>query len=743
MADYKGDIDRSVPDYDPNRLNMDVSTQHRDEEVLPLDEAYAERTTSNANQSDETTPTPLNNHMYITEDGKEAAEDPMAAVEKQRSSSSSDKPYEPLDPSVRAQLTRLASRTQSYYSQRRSSSVNQNDDPEALQRRGTLEGLELGDEVLDPQSPKFDLYKWIRMTIQMIDEEGIKRKRAGIVFKNLSISGTGSALNIQPSIGSMFTAPLRIGELFSFGKKKPKQILHSFNGLMKSGELLIVLGRPGSGCSTLLKSLSGQLHGLHVDNGSQIHYNGIDQKRMKKEFRGEVIYNQEVDKHFPHLTVGETLEHAAALRMPQHRPGNIDRQELVEHVTQVIMTVYGLSHTYNTKVGDDFVRGVSGGERKRVSIAEMALAGAVLGMWDNSTRGLDSATALTFVKSLRQTADLAGISHAVAIYQASQAIYDLFDRAVVLYEGREIFFGKADRAQKYFEEMGWYCPPRQTTGDFLTSVTNPAERQTKEGCEDKVPRTPEEFEKYWLNSEEYKQLQREIEEHEKEYPVGDSGELTAMREYKRDAQAKHTRPNSPYVVSVPMQIKLNTKRQWQRIWNDKAATFTPIVSNIIMALIIGSVFYNTPAATAGFQAKGATLFFAILLNALTAITEINSLYAQRPIVEKHKSYAFYHPATEAMAGIVLDIPMKFALAVAFNVVLYFLTGLRREPSQFFIFFLINYTAVFVMSAVFRTLAALTKTISQAMAFSGVMVLAIVVYTGFVVPTTYMVDWFGE
>jgi ATP-binding cassette subfamily G (WHITE) protein 2 (PDR) len=70
------------------------------------------------------------------------------------------------------------------------------------------------------------------------------------------------------------------------------------------------------------------------------------------------------------------------------------------------MAVYGLSHTYNTKVGDDYVRGVSGGERKRVSIAEMALSGSPFAAWDNSTRGLDSATALTFTKSLRQTANL-------------------------------------------------------------------------------------------------------------------------------------------------------------------------------------------------------------------------------------------------------------------------------------------------------------------------------------------------
>lgn len=222
-----------------------------------------------------------------------------------------------------------------------------------------------------------------------------------------------------------------------------------------------------------------------------------------------------------------------------------------------------------------------------------------------------------------------------------------------------------------------------------------------------------------------------------------NGELvTQFQKQKREAQANHTRKSSPYLISVPMQIKLCTKRAYQRIMNDWASTVTTVVSQMIMALIVGSVFYNTPHATTGFFAKGATLFFAVLLNALLALSEINSLYAQRPIVEKHASYAFYHPSTEAIAGIVSDIPIKFMLAVAFNVILYFMTNLRRAPSQFFIYFLIVFITMFVMSAVFRTMGAITKTISQAMSLAGVLVLALVVYTGFVLPVPYMHPWFN-
>lgn len=186
-----------------------------------------------------------------------------------------------------------------------------------------------------------------------------------------------------------------------------------------------------------------------------------------------------------------------------------------------------------------------------------------MGAWDNSTRGLDSASALEFAKSLKVSADLIGSCHAVAIYQASQAIYDIFNKVVVLYEGRQIFFGPCDQAKDYFVEMGWECPLRQTVGDFLTSVTNPQERKARDGMENKVPRTPEDFEKYWKSSSHHVALQKEIAEYRTEYPLGGPAGKD-FNATKRLRQAKHVRPKSPYVISIPMQVKLCTKRAYQR-----------------------------------------------------------------------------------------------------------------------------------------------------------------------------------
>jgi ATP-binding cassette, subfamily G (WHITE), member 2, PDR len=424
----------------------------------------------------------------------------------------------------------------------------------------------------------------------------------------------------------------------------------------------------------------------------------------------------------------------------------MSEKEYARHVVDVVMAVCGLSHTRNTKVGNEFIRGVSGGERKRVSIAEMILAGSSLSAWDNSTRGLDSATALKFVQNLRLASDLGANTNAVAIYQASQAIYDEFDKVTLLYEGRQIYFGPADGAKEFFECQGWFCPQRQTTSDFLTSVTNPGERRPRPGMENQVPRTAREFQQYWRNSPEFVALQQDIAQYEDESRAadGDFGKAMAQRrQAKMTRQNKHVKPKSPYTISLAKQLRLTTQRAYVRKWQDMAATVSACVMNIMGALIVGSVFYGGDNdTTSNLAAKGGALFLVVLIHALSAVNEINTLYEQRPIVNKHASFAFYRPVTEAMAGIVSDMPIQFLLCVIHNIIFYFMAGLRREPGPFFVYFLVILLVTFVMSAVFRTAAAVSRTISQAMSLAGVAVLALVMYTGYVVAVPQMKPWFG-
>ncbi|KAL8922410.1 MAG: hypothetical protein Q9172_003566 [Xanthocarpia lactea] len=596
---------------------------------------------------------------------------------------------------------------------------------------------------LDPLSGQFKPERWVKTLIgvQSRDPERYPQRVAGIAYKNLNVSGFGSPLDYQKTFGNY---PLEIASLFNTitGRGKRKiHILRDFEGLVKSGEMLVVLGRPGSGCSTLLKTMTGETSGFFIDQGSEINYQGIPLKTMHTDFRGECMYQAEVDVHFPQLSVGQTLTFAAEARAPRNRLPGVSRAQYAKHMTDVIMAVFGLSHTYNTKVGNDFIRGVSGGERKRVSIAEAALGGSPLQAWDNSTRGLDSATALEFVKTLRLSTSLAGSTAAVAIYQASQSIYDKFDKVVVLYEGRQIYFGPTRAAKDYFVNLGFVCEERATTGDFLTSLTSPQERIVREGFKDRVPRTPDEFAEVWKKSEARQLLMAEIEAFDQEFPVGGQ-QLELFKKSRQAQQAKRQRIKSPYTISYPMQISLCTRRGFQRLKGDASLALTGIIGNSVMALIIGSVFYNLPADTGSFYSRGALLFFAILLNAFSSYLEILTIYAQRPIVEKQSKYAFYHPSSEAIASMLCDLPNKLLTSIFFNLTLYFMTNLRRTPSAFFTFYLFSFMCLLAMSMIFRSIGALSRTLAQAMAPSAVLILALVIYTGFVVPPGIMHPWFS-
>ncbi|KAK5733163.1 Multidrug resistance protein [Elasticomyces elasticus] len=597
------------------------------------------------------------------------------------------------------------------------------------------------DSALDPHSPNFRARSWVKSMIKLRDAENkLPGRTGGVAFRNLNVHGYGAATDYQKDVGNVWLETL--GPLKKLlGQEKPRRIdiLRDFEGLVESGEMLVVLGPPGSGCSTFLKTITGETHGFIVDDGSWVNYQGIPPEHMHKYFRGEAIYTAEVDVHFPMLSVGDTLTFAARARAPKITPGGVKPLVYAEHLRDVVMATFGIGHTVNTRVGNDFVRGVSGGERKRVSIAEAALSGAPLQAWDNSTRGLDSANAIEFCKTVRLSTELAGCAAMVAIYQAPQAAYDIFDKVLVLHEGRQIFFGKSKEATAYFERLGFLRPDRQTDADFCTSMTSSQERVVRSGWENKVPRTPDDFAAAWKKSPECKQLLLDIEKYEQQFPF--EGEQYQQFVQSRQAQqARGQRTKSPYTLSYVQQVQLCLWRGFRRLAGDPSLTFTQLFGNFAMALVIGSVFYNLSMTSQSFFQRGAVLFFAVLLNAFGSALEILTLYAQRPIVEKHNRYALYHPSAEAFASMLTDMPYKVANAITFNVTIYFMANLRREPGPFFFFVFVSFLTTLVMSMLFRCIASFSRTLSQAMAPAALILLAIIIFTGFAIPVDYMLGW---
>ncbi|TVY82747.1 ZEB2-regulated ABC transporter [Lachnellula suecica] len=607
--------------------------------------------------------------------------------------------------------------------------------------------------VLNPKSPNFNARAFAKslLNLQARDPEKWKQRTAGFSFKDLKAFGFGSSADYQKTVGNIAPEAFSNAKNMISGNKGQRiDILRNLDGLVHHGEMLVVLGPPGrqvplrqhnypTGCSTFLKTIAGETHGYFVEETSTINYQGISPAVMHEDFRGEAVYTAEVDVHFPMLTVGQTLDFAAQARAPRETPGGATRSEYSRLLRDVIMAKFGINHTVNTRVGNDFLRGVSGGERKRVSIAEAALGGAPLQCWDNSTRGLDSANAIEFCKTLKMSTDLAGSTAVVAIYQAPQSAYDLFDKVLVLYEGYQIYFGRTGDAKSYFENLGFDCPESQTVADYLTSMTSAKERIVRSGFENRVPRTADEFAHVWNNSPERAALIAEINQYNQDYQIG-GHHLQEFKKSRRAQQAKRQRVTSPYTLSYVGQIKLCLRRGFWRLRSDPTLTLTQLFGNLMMSLILSSIFFNLQLTTTTFYSRSAVLFFAILLNAFGSALEILTLYAQRPIVEKHSRYAFYHPSTEAIASMITDMPYKILNAILFNVTLYTMVNLNRTPGNFFFFLLVSFILTLIMSMLFRTIGSVSRTLSQAMTPTAILILAIVIYTGFALPVPNMRGW---
>ncbi|KAH6688979.1 ABC-2 type transporter-domain-containing protein [Plectosphaerella plurivora] len=595
---------------------------------------------------------------------------------------------------------------------------------------------------LDPSRPdQFNAAKWAKALLQHTDADPEKYPRyaSGISFRQLSVHGYGTDTDYQKNVlNVLLQAPLMVKQYFG-NKRREVRILRDLDGLVNQGEMLLVLGRPGSGVSTLLKTIAGDMESLNLSPDAHINYQGIPGRTMHKKFRGEAVYQAETDVHFPHLTVGQTLMFAALARTPRNRLPGVSREHYARHLRDVVMAVLGISHTVNTKVGDDFVRGVSGGERKRVSIVEVALGQSPIQCWDNSTRGLDSATALQFVRTLRMSTQLARTLAVVAMYQGSQEAYDAFDKVTVLYEGRQIYFGAATEAKQYFVNMGYSCPDRQTTADFLTSLTNPSERIVQAGFEGLVPTTPDEFAERWKASQARASLMTAVASFEKRYPM-DGSQEASLATARAAQQAPLLSRSSPYTISLPMQILLCMTRGYQRIMGDKLFFFVTVGSNLVISLLLGSVFFDLPDDASSINSRCVLIYFAILFNGLNSALEILSLYVQRPIVEKHARYAFYRPLAEAVSSTICDLPSKILSTLAFNLPLYFMAGLRQDVDAIFTFLLFGFTCTLSMSMLLRTIGQSSKTVHQALTPAAILILGLVIYTGFILPTRDMQGW---
>ncbi|RSL53451.1 hypothetical protein CEP53_007758 [Fusarium sp. AF-6] len=505
-------------------------------------------------------------------------------------------------------------------------------------------------------------------------------RELGITWKNLTVQVASADAAVHENVLSQLN-PIRTLQRL---RRRPttRTILDNSHGCVKPGEMLLVLGRPGSGCSTLLNVLANQRNGYASVSGD-VHYGTMDPTEAKR-YRCQIILSSEDEIFFPSLTVGQTMDFAASLKSPNQHA----LTKPLQYNARSLLNAVGIDHTTNTKIGNEYIRGVSGGERRRVSIAECLTTQGSIYCWDNSARGLDASTALEYVKTIRHLTDRSGLSSIMTLYQAGNDIYHLFDKVLILeQEGTNI-------------------------ADFLTGITIDTERIIRPGFELSFPSSAEAIREKYEESKIFSEAAAEY-----EYPS-----TVEAREWTRQFQA-------------------TIQGEKDVILGDKLTFWTKQATVLVQALVAGSLFYDAPSTSAGISPRSSAIFFAIMFNALLAMSEVTDSFSGRPVLAKHRPFALLHPATFCFAQIVSDVPIVLFQISVFSLVLYFMGGLTLSAKSFFIFWAILVSTTMCMTALFRAIGAAFTTFDKATKVSGLAIIVSVLYTGFMIPKPDMYPWF--
>ncbi|RKP00957.1 hypothetical protein CXG81DRAFT_1071, partial [Caulochytrium protostelioides] len=558
----------------------------------------------------------------------------------------------------------------------------------------------------------------------------------GLSWKGVNVKGDAVGLSYIDNLGTFFLAPLFAAYKHSKGKAEEKPILHDMEGVMKAGELVLVLGRPGSGCSTFLRTMGNLVRNYTAVTGTRL-INGVDMDTFVKADKGLVNYNEENDIHYPTLTVRQTLQYTLKCRMPGSA-----LKEKRERALAVILSLLGLNRCADTPVGDAMLRGISGGEKKRLSIAETLCCGGIVNLWDGSTRGLDASSSLEYVKALKIACLAFKTINVCSFYQVSEAIYDLYDRVIVLSCGRMIYSGPANRAKAYFEDLGFVCPPRKTTADFLTGITEYGERIVRRGFEDRVPMTPQGFADAFRASEQFQR--NRAEQAELDAQMAEEQQQEAFREAKaiRDQTHNITAQHSPYSATYGQQCRAALKREFQLQSGNPGKIIFQSIFSILIALCIGIVFLQQNQNTLDAFNYGGILFFLLLSNVLSAQAEIPGLFEGREVLLKQKRLGLAKPSAQYLASILGDLPSKTFVITLFTIIVYFLSDLSNgSPGGFFIlWFAIMVTSQSYLGFV-KLLSVVLPDVDVANVLNSISLLLLISTTGFLLTLQQLPGWY--
>lgn len=357
-------------------------------------------------------------------------------------------------------------------------------------------------------------------------------------------------------------------------KKKERTLIENISGFAMPGDMIVIMGPSGCGKTTLLNVLSGR---KETGVTGEVLFNG---KPRDKNFKRRVAYVLQDDVLFPILTVYQTLLDQARLRLPREMSLK-KKKELVNRVIKAL----NLEKARNTFIGNQFIRGVSGGERKRVNIGCQLLSYPSIIFLDEPTSGLDTSTAYSLIKIMKNLAAL-GYTIISTIHQPSPQMFALFDKLILMLEGRIIYDGPANKSKEYFQSLGFEIPSASNPADHIMSLL------LKEGKKSPESRTilQNKLIDSWVLSPTYQKKPDPVvaESIQKKY------ESMNLRQYPASYLEQA-------IVLGSRSLRMGAGTYFQPL---------PLFQTIFVALLSGLIWLNTPSSSV--DARNGAIFFIVL-----------------------------------------------------------------------------------------------------------------------------------
>ncbi|ELW67474.1 ATP-binding cassette sub-family G member 2 [Tupaia chinensis] len=506
-------------------------------------------------------------------------------------------------------------------------------------------------------------------------------------------------------------------------KTVEKEILKNMNGIMKPG-LNAILGPTGGGKSSLLDILAARKdpHGLSGD----VLIDGAPQPADFKCHSGYVVQDDVV---MGTLTVRENLQFSAALGLPT----TMTDHEKNERISKVIQEL-GLDKVADSKVGTQFIRGVSGGERKRTSIGIELITDPSILFLDEPTTGLDSSTANAVLLLLKRMSRQ-GRTIIFSIHQPRYSIFKLFDSLTLLASGRLMFHGPAQEALGYFSSAGYHCEPYNNPADFFLDIINEEssavilnreekDREAKVEPPKRVKSLTEKLAEFYVNSSFYRETKEELDQLSK-------GQKTRSSGFNK----------INYATSFCHQLGWISRRSLKNLLGNPHTSIAQVTVTVLLGLVIGAIFFDLKNDPTGIQNRAGVLFFLTTNQCSSSVSAVELLVVEKKLFIHEYISGYYRVSSYFFGKLLSDLlPMRLLTSVLFTCIIYFMLGLKPEVEAFFIMMLTLVMVAYSASSMALAIAAGQSVVSLAKLLTTISFMFMMIFSGLLVNLRTITPW---